>query len=141
MLNCSKRRGGGEQGSRRAGRQEGGSKLHVPTRRYSPVHGLSHFRPGTIENSSETPILRVGEWPSWLHRRWLLQLKKFVQRINNGRRTTVSKCRVYLATNKASTRRYSLGPERRVPSFSHSYRSPLPSPLSLRSPLSRYLHE
>lgn len=35
-----------------------------------------------------------------------MQLKKFVQRINNGRRTTVSKCRVYLATNKASTRRY-----------------------------------
>lgn len=41
-----------------------------------------------------------------------LQLKKFVQRINNSRRTTVSKCRVYLATNKASTRRYSRPRER-----------------------------
>lgn len=66
---------------------------------------LFHFRLGTIENSSETPILRC-KWPSTLPALFL-QLKKFVQRINNGRRTTVSKCRVYLATNKASTRRYS----------------------------------
>lgn len=54
-----------------------------------------------------------------------LQLKKFVQRINNGRRTTVSKCWVYLATNKASTWRYSRSWETR-PSFS-------PFPLSLVS--------
>lgn len=59
-----------------------------------------------------------------------LQLKKFVQRINNGRRTTVSKCWVYLATNKASTWRYSRSWETR-PSFSLF-------PLSLASIFLRY---
>ena len=69
-----------------------------------------------------------------------LQLKKFVQRINNGRRTTVSKCWVYLGTNKASTRRYSRSWETRPFSL-----FPLLSPLflsfslflSLCRPLSR----
>ena len=55
-----------------------------------------------------------------------LQLKKFVQRINNGRRTTVSKCWVYLGTNKASTRRYSRSWETRPFSL-----FPLLSPLFL----------
>lgn len=77
-----------------------------------------------------------------------LQLKKFVQRINNGRRTMVSKCWVYLATNKASTRRYSRSWETRLFSL-----FPLLSPLFLSFSLSlsswlclvafssRYLHE
>lgn len=102
LHNCSEKRARGCRGEGEGERAERERcerfKLCVPMRRQS--HGFS--TPAfDSENSSEIPIFR-RKWPSTLS----VQLKKFVQRINNGRRTTVSKCRVYLATNKASTRRY-----------------------------------
>jgi len=99
----------------------------------SPVYGFSTSTEYDREffGDSNSP-LRVAFYVAPI---LFLQLKKFVQRINNGRRTTVSKCWVYLATNKASTRWYSRSWETR-PSFFLFSSSPL---LSLSLFLSLFL--